>query len=110
MSILESAEIAAEGDVAVQLQHAWVGSRDYTSSDEATTSEEDQALASRGEGQAKLLADLVEDGSEVCVARGGEGGRGNAALPARANRCRRLHTPTIWHPALCRSEIMNVML
>jgi GTP-binding protein len=31
----------------------------------------------------ELLGELLEQGDELCVARGGRGGRGNAALPPR---------------------------
>ncbi|KAL4440538.1 hypothetical protein ABPG75_003539 [Micractinium tetrahymenae] len=34
----------------------------------------------------EMLGDLVQDGQEVVVARGGAGGRGNAGLKARAHR------------------------
>jgi len=41
----------------------------------------------------ELLADLVFEGDEVCVARGGKGGRGNAAFKSPVNRAPRKVEP-----------------
>lgn len=42
-----------------------------------------------------LLADLVEPGQEICVARGGDGGLGNAHFTTSQNRAPRESTPGV---------------
>ncbi|GAB4813947.1 hypothetical protein N2152v2_000993 [Parachlorella kessleri] len=88
----------------------WVGARDYRSDEEEEEEEEGKmerlvdgaregarhpAEASSGSSgslgrdsspAAEMVADLVEDGQQVIVARGGKGGRGNAAFRSRPNR------------------------
>ena len=73
-------------------QRPWVGAVDYASEDESDSAvgKAGGPLATRAvrdAGEGRHLADLVEDGQKVCVARGGEGGRGNAAFPSKQNRC-----------------------
>jgi GTP-binding protein len=40
-----------------------------------------------------VLKDLTEDGDQVCVARGGKGGKGNARFKSATNQAPREHTP-----------------
>ena len=47
----------------------------------------------KGEGEARLLADLAEQGQRVLVARGGRGGRGNARFVSSTNRAPRRTEP-----------------
>lgn len=55
----------------------WIGELDYSSSSEA----DDDEIPKYG-----LVADLIDDGDHIRIARGGRGGRGNASFAARPNR------------------------
>ena len=68
-------------------QRKWVGAQDYTGSDDTDSSTEDTALPVQAAGRLAPYADLVDEGQQVCVAHGGRGGKGNAALPTNAHRC-----------------------
>jgi GTP-binding protein len=48
---------------------------------------------SKGDEQLRLLADLMEDGQRVLVAKGGHGGRGNARFVSSTNRAPRRSEP-----------------
>lgn len=65
----------------------WIGALDYTSEEDS----EDEATETSNEALQKQrlgreIADLKSPGDQILLARGGEGGKGNAFLPTTVRK------------------------
>ena len=108
-TVSKAAPMPSEGDDkpgwTADWHRPWVGARDYQSEDDSDGAENGalapvQKEASDRDAPSCQIVDLVEDGQQACVARGGAGGRGNAAFRSRPNRLEAVDT--CW--ALCAAK------
>ena len=67
----------------------WIGARDYRSSDDESPEDTRSEMSSEATLKQRLgreVADLKWRGDRFVLARGGEGGRGNASFPSKTNK------------------------